>query len=158
MKPSRALIRRIKQLIALPGGRHLLAAVFNRAIPYTGTIRPMVIDVGDGRAEVAMNDRRIVRNHLQSIHALALANLGELTANLAITSLQPEDSRWIVIGLAVDYVKKARGRVTAIAEAPVVDWDIPNEATVEAVIRDTAGDVVAKVRCTIKLAPTKRAA
>lgn len=153
MKPSRAIVDRINALLAFPGGRRLVGAFIGRAIPYTGTIKPIILSVGDGRAEVAMDDRRLVRNHLRSIHALALANLGELTANLAMTSLQPEGTRWIVTHLSIDYVKKARGRVTATAHAPEVDWTVDGEHGIEAVIRDSVGDVVTRVRATIKSSP-----
>ena len=112
------LIRRIQRLIALPGGRKLAALLIGRAIPYAGTIEPLIQSVETGRAEVAMADRRGVRNHLRSIHAIALANLGEFTANLAVVSRQPPKTRWIVTKMEIEYVKKSRGRLTAIAEAP----------------------------------------
>ena len=151
--PSAQLVTRITRLLRLPGGQRLISALLARAIPYTGTIRPRICRVDVGTAEVAMEDRRAVRNHLKSIHALALANLGEMAANLAVTSRQPADTRWIVTKLAIDYTKKARGRVTAIAEAPEIDWSKPSFVSVEAVLRDASGDVVATVHSTVKAGP-----
>ena len=152
--PSETIVTRITRLLKLPGGQRLVSALIGRAIPYTGTIRPLIRSVSVGKAEVAMNDRHAVRNHLRSIHALALANLGEMAANLAVTSRQPEGTRWIVTNLAIAYVKKARGPVTAIAEAPEIDWTEPTLVSVKAVIRDSAGDVVATVDSTVKAGPT----
>jgi acyl-coenzyme A thioesterase PaaI-like protein len=150
MELSTDLIGRIQRVISLPGGKRLAALLIGRAIPYTGTIQPLIQSVGEGRAEVAMRDRGPVRNHLRSIHAIALANLGEFTANLAVVSRQPPRTRWIVTRMDIEFVKKARGQLTAAAEAPVIDWTVDGETTVETVIRDPAGDVVARTRTTIK--------
>jgi acyl-coenzyme A thioesterase PaaI-like protein len=151
--PSAALIARMQRLLRVPGGRRLIGVIIARAVPYTGTIRPRICSVSNGRAEVAMDDRRSVRNHLASLHALALGNLGELAANLAVTSRQPDGSRWIVTRLDIAYTKKARGTVTAIAEAPEIDWSVPSLVSVSAVIRDRGGDVVATVQSTVKAGP-----
>ena len=147
------LVRRIQRIIALPGGRKLAALLIGRAIPYTGTIEPLIQSVEAGRAEVAMNDRRGVRNHLRSVHAIALANLGEFTANLAVVSRQPEGTRWIVTKMEIAYVKKARGRLIASASAPEIAWERDGEITVETIIRDPSSDVVARVHTTIKHGP-----
>lgn len=144
------LIRRIQRLIALPGGKKLAALLIGRAIPYTGTIEPLIQSVETGRAEVAMADRRGVRNHLRSIHAVALANLGEFTANLAVVSRQPPKTRWIVTKMDITFVKKARGRLVATASAPEIDWTRDAETSVETVIRDPSSDLVARVQTTIK--------
>ncbi len=66
-----------------------------------------------------MRDRRAVRNHLDCVHAIALANLAELAGNVALAYSLPDDARFIVSGMEIEYVKKARGTITAIGESPV---------------------------------------
>lgn len=151
MKPSAAVVGYFERLSRIPGGQRLFSAIIGRAIPYTGTINATVRELTHGHTAIEMQDRRSIRNHLRSIHALALANLGELTASLAMTSTQPESARWIVTGINVDYRKKARGTVVATADAPAIDWATPGEHVIDATIRDAAGDVVTTVAVRLKV-------
>ena len=67
----------------------------------------VALELETGRSTVVMRDRRSVRNHLRSVHAVALANLVELTANVALSYSMPDDARFIVAGMELDYIKKA---------------------------------------------------
>jgi acyl-coenzyme A thioesterase PaaI-like protein len=113
-------------------------------IPYTGSIHPLVLELRPGYAKVQMRDRRAVRNHLHSIHAIALMNLGEVTTGLAMTLAMPDGARGIVTGLSMEYVKKARGLLTAECSAPPFDASVSAQHDFHADILDASGDVVAR--------------
>lgn len=143
-----ALLALWNRLRGTAGGRRLFGWLLGRIVPYTGTIRPRIRALERGLAVVDMADRRRVRNHLGSVHAIALMNLGEVASGLALLTALPDDWRGIVTGLSIEYTKKARGRLTASASAaapvPEAGTDHAREMAVEAVIRDEAGDVVAR--------------
>lgn len=134
------------RLSGKPAGRWLFSRFVGRMAPYTGTMKALVLELAPGRAVVQLRDRRAVRNHLRSIHAIALANLGELASGLAASAAMPAGVRGIPTAISIEYLRKARGTLTATGIAELPDVREPTTADVHADIRDAAGDIVATVR------------
>lgn len=133
-----------RRLEPLPGGRRLFSFLLGRAARYTGSISPRVLELAPGHARVGLRDRPAVRNHLRSVHAVALMNLAEVASGLATISSLPPGARGILAGLSIEYLKKARGPLEAVCDAAIDYAGERCEVPVESVIRDAAGDVVAR--------------
>ena len=127
---------------ALPGGKKFFSKVVGRMAPYTGTIGAVVDDVRPGYARLHMTDRKGVRNHLRSIHAVALVNFVEETTGMAMVSQFPRGVRGIVKRIDVEFLKKARGTIVAECQAPEISTTEQNEYTVETHVKNSEGDVV----------------
>jgi acyl-coenzyme A thioesterase PaaI-like protein len=161
VSPGAELLGLWQRLRRLPGGRLLFSVLLGRRIPYTGTIRPRVEELRAGYAEVTLPDHKRVRNHLASIHAVAITNLGELAGGIATLTGIPPGVRGIVLRLESQYLKKARGTLRAVAEwTPPEEWvrgeaPLQGEETidcwVQASVQDEAGDEVARVRALWRL-------
>lgn len=143
--PGRKLQALWDRLRPLPLGRSMFDLVLGWMIPYSGSIHPHVRELRAGYAKVHMADRWQVRNHLRSVHAIALMNLGELTTGLAMTLAMPDGARGIVTGLSMEYLKKARGPLFAECTAPPFDATVSGRHDFHADIVDEHDDVVARI-------------
>lgn len=143
-----------QRLAPWPFGKRLFSWFIGRTAPYTGTVGGRYTDVRPGYARVELRDRRLVRNHLASIHAVALVNLAEMTSGVALLTALPPGVRGIVTGLSITYVKKARGTLVCETHATppaAVTRTLAHE--VIATITDRAGDVVATCTVQWRLSP-----
>ncbi len=136
------------RLSALPGGKRVFSALLGRMAPYSGSIGALVVALDRGHSKVLLADRHEVRNHLRSVHAIALVNLAEIAGNVCLAYSLPDDARFIVAGLSIDYLRKARGTLAAECRMPPIETSEKREYAVPVEIRDAAGTLVAT--CTLR--------
>ena len=144
------------RLARVPGGKSVFSRLVGLAAPYTGSMGARVVELRRGYAEVQLADRRKVRNHIDCVHAVALANLAELTGNVAVAYTLPDDARFIVAGMSLDYLKKARGTITGVATCPLFTGNEKQEVEVEVSLRNPAGEEVTRATLRTLIGPKKR--
>jgi acyl-coenzyme A thioesterase PaaI-like protein len=151
--PGQRLLSLWGKLSPLPGGRWAYSRALGWMVPYSGTIGARVCELEPGYARVEMRDRRRVRNHLRSVHAIALMNLGELTTGLALNCGIPSSGRAILVGISMEYLKKARGTLAADCRCDKPDPSVDQEVELTGRILDEAGDTVAVARALWRVGP-----
>mmetsp|Transcript_9291 Transcript_9291/g.18118 ORF Transcript_9291/g.18118 Transcript_9291/m.18118 type:complete len:207 (-) Transcript_9291:117-737(-) len=149
-------------LKGLPFGKTLFSALLGFVAPYSASIGAYVENLELNSVTVTMQDRPWLRNPFSSVHALALANLGELASGLAtLSTLQNlKHVRGIPVRVDTVYKKKARGVITCkssltklLSEISELDGEV--EKKVESVMTDAKNDVVAVTEVTWKFQKKK---
>lgn len=159
VESDRNVIRELwDRLSSLPLGKGLFSRAIGMAAPYTGTIDAKVTTLRTGYAEVEMLDRPGLRNHLSSVHAVALVNLAELTGNVALAYSLPPDGRFIVSGLSIEYLKKSRGKIRATSECPVPHSSERAEYIVPVQMWNQQGEEVARAELRSLVGPKRQKA
>eukprot|EP00123_Amoebidium_parasiticum_P019559 comp26794_c0_seq1/m.47120 comp26794_c0_seq1/g.47120 ORF comp26794_c0_seq1/g.47120 comp26794_c0_seq1/m.47120 type:complete len:209 (-) comp26794_c0_seq1:512-1138(-) len=133
-------------------GRDFFSFCTGVTAPYTASITPFVEDLNSTQAVISIEDRPWLRNPFGCLHAACLANLTEAAIGVAaVTAMERAGPhvRGVVVDLKVDYVKKARGTVTAYAPVMQIPAEVGKHKVMgTAEIRDQAGDVTTRATCT----------
>jgi acyl-coenzyme A thioesterase PaaI-like protein len=149
------LLHQWQRIAGLPFGKRFFSWMVGRKAPYTQTVGGVFVDLRPGFASVELRDRRAIRNHLSSIHAVALVNVAEMTSGVALMTALPAGVRGIVTSLSIEYLKKARGRLICTTATHAPDRVVaPIPFDVVADITDSAGDLVARATVQWTLSPT----
>ena len=142
--PGEKILQTWKKLQHKPFGKYLFSRSVGNIAPYTGSIKALITDLHPGYCQTYLKQRRSNMNHLNSIHAIALINLGELTSGLAVLSGLSNDVRGILTQLSMEYPKKSKGHLTAdcTCDIPeVVNESLTHQVTT--IIRNSDRETVA---------------
>lgn len=142
-----------RRLSRLPCGAWLFSKLFGFMIPYSGSVGPRIRVLEPGHAEVEIPDRRGNRQHLGSVHAIALMNLAEITSGLAMMAGLPPTVRGIVTTLSMTYHKKARGTIRGVSRVTVPTISEDRDFDVVAECFDREGALVATGHVRWRLGP-----
>jgi len=153
--PGVRLLRLWRLLSPYPGGQWLFAQLFGHMVPYSGSVGPRIRVLEPGRAEVEIPDRRSNRNHLASVHAIALMNVAEQASGLAMLVGLPDGIRAIVTQISMQYLKKARGTIRAVSMVVVPAVTTDTEIDVTADCLDREGTIVARATVRWRVGPVR---
>ncbi len=156
--PGSPLIAMYDRLAPLPLGKRVFSFAYQAAAPYFLTIPAHIESVQRGRASATMAQTPWVRNHLGTVHAIALCNLAEYTMGAVAEATVPTTHRWVPKGMSVEYLAKARGRMnaTAVLALPEPLGD-KQEVPVRIAVSDPGGETVftAEIRIWVTAKPSK---
>lgn len=152
MKNPIATLRRLwRWARRVPFGPWVISRVLGTFVPYAGSVRPNIVELQPGHVRLTMSDRRAVRNHLRSVHAIALANLAEMTTGLAVTISLRDNQRAILTDFSIKFLKKARGTVASVCRFEVPTDFVEGDLHVPVELLDPAGVVVATASATWRI-------
>jgi acyl-coenzyme A thioesterase PaaI-like protein len=139
----------------IPGGRKILSRFLGRLIPYTGTIPFEIEELSQNSSAVSFTEQKKIQNHLNCVHAIALANLGEFSTGIICMANVVGKDNFILLGLEIEYLKKARGKITARCSiSPDYlknNWKNGNTLRLESHLFDSKNILVAKVKASWKI-------
>jgi acyl-coenzyme A thioesterase PaaI-like protein len=150
-----AALRHFERMSRWPAGRWLFARIVCLRAPYFATIRPRFVELRPGLCQVTMRKRRAVQNHIGTVHAIAMANLCELAAGMLMEVTIPVAMRWIPRGMTIEYLRKAQGRVSAVARLDKTEWHAPEDIGVPLTVTDAAGTEVVRAVITMYVSDRK---
>jgi acyl-coenzyme A thioesterase PaaI-like protein len=134
----------LEKVRRLPAGLRLFSRLVTFKAPYFSSIRPVFLALEPGFAKARISNRRSVRNHLGTVHAIAMANLCEFVGGtLMEVSISP-DMRWIPRGMTIRYLGLARTDLTAECRIDDYDWNVAQDVLLKVFVKDTSGTVVSE--------------
>lgn len=90
-----------------------------------------------------------IQNHIQTVHAIAVCNLVEMTMGLVAEASIPSHLRWLPKGMEINYLKKAVGELTATSHIPEDFFQLqqyPGDVYVPVNVTDSGGKVVTSAK------------
>lgn len=162
VRPNR-LSRTVARLQGLPViGPWATSFVLGRAVPFVGTSGLKYEVIGSERVVVCIRNQRKVQNHIQGVHAAAMALLAETATGFCVGMNLPDDKLPLIKTMKIDYVRRSQGDM--VAEASLLPGQIEQiltqdkgEVVVPVVIRDESGEQPIQAEMTWAWVPRKKA-
>ena len=121
--PPNRLQRQLERLQEVPSFLRpwVRNLIMRRAVPFTGTAGIRYAEMTPQRVEVALANEPRVQNHIQGIHASAMNLLAETATGFCVGINLPDDKLPLIKSLKVDYYKRTKGDMRAVATLDAAD-------------------------------------
>jgi acyl-coenzyme A thioesterase PaaI-like protein len=139
-----------------PFGKVLFSRLICFKAPYFQTIRPVFTELEPGFGKIFMKNKRRVRNHINSVHAIAMCNMCELVGGTVLECSIPNHLRWIPKEMRVEYLKVARTDLTASCTLREIDWQDSMDLPITVEVEDMNGVLVLRATITMYVSLKKK--
>ena|SRR5690348_1136530 len=142
MADRNRLARVVHRFDGLPEGlrRFLITWTFGSTVHFVRTAGVRFLELTEERAVLTLANRRRVQNHIATVHAAAVALLGETATGAVFGMSVPDDKYPILKSMRINYVKRSQGAIKA--EAALTPEQRARFA------RDEKGDIAVPVKIT----------
>lgn len=133
-------LSRIHRLVPPAWQSRAISFALGRVIPFTGTAAIQIRTLTDRECIILLKNKRKVQNHIGSVHAAAIALLAESATGLMTGMSVPDDRIIVIRSMQLEYLKRASGNMTAIANF--------SDEQVEYIKSTTKGDITVPIKIT----------
>ena len=93
----------------------VISKIFGKVVPYVGTSGLLYEEITPERVVVSIKNQRKVQNHINNVHAAAMALLAETATGFVVGMNLPDDKLPLIKSLKVNYHKRTQGDMRAVA-------------------------------------------
>ncbi|KAG0318034.1 hypothetical protein BGZ99_005915 [Dissophora globulifera] len=129
----------------------IFSTVVGIANPYSRSINFRITELRKGKACGVMKETKKISNPFRCVHAAALITFGETVGGLAVFTLLGKKDRAILTSINAQYIKVARGLLTASSIVEPIKDRSAKEFVNEVLIKNAAFETVAKLTLTWNL-------
>ncbi len=117
MPQRNRLSRIVHKFDAWPAGlrRALITWVFGGTVHFVRTAGVRFVELREEQAVLKLANRRRVQNHIGTVHAAAVALLGETATGAVFGMNVPDDHIPLLKSMRIDYTKRSQGALKAEA-------------------------------------------
>ena len=122
----------------------VISKIFGKVVPYVGTSGLLYEEITPERVVVSIKNQRKVQNHINNVHAAAMALLAETATGFVLGMNLPDDKLPLIKSLKVSYYKRTQGDMRAVAtltpeDIARIESEPKGEVLVPVIVTDESG-------------------
>lgn len=99
----------------------VISKILGKVVPYVGTSGLLYEEISPERVIVSIRNQKKIQNHINGVHAAAMALLAETATGFVVGINLPDDKLPLIKSLKVDYYKRTKGDMRAVATLDAAD-------------------------------------